>query len=477
MSPSGASASVAEAPASSTTDVPAHRLAAWIRDGTLSAVEALEASLDRIAAVNPLLNAVVSLDVEGARRAARQADADLRDGREVGPLHGVPMTLKDGHDVAGMRTTVGDPQFDRIAAEDGTVAARLRAAGAVLIVHTNVPPFLADYQTVNDVFGRTSNPWDPGRTPGGSSGGAAAAVAAGLTPLEIGSDLTGSLRLPAAFCGVYGLKTTEHRVPLTGFFRPPEGTPRSVRIMSVLGPIGRDLDDLRLALEVIAGPDGRDGDVPPVPVDPHRPVDIGALRVAVAETLPGATPSAAMRSVVAGVAARLSDAGARVDDAVPGLDWTAAHGLFMRLLGVVTDTFVPGAALDEEQRSVAHYLALLDRRDAVIATWERYFERVDVLLLPASLTTAFPHVEPYGSIDIDGRQTSYLEQGALLTFANLAGVPSLTVPAGQDAHGLPMGVQLVGPRWSEGRLLAIAGALEASGVVPGFAKPGPERLG
>src|SRR2546422_5194640 len=181
---------------------------------------------------------------------AQRADAAQRRGEIWGPLHGVPMTLKDGHDVAGLRTTLGTAQLDRVADEDGTVAARLRAAGAIIIGHTNVAAWLADpLQTANPLFGRTANPWDPERTPGGSSGGAAAALAAGMTPLEVGSDLAGSLRLPAHFCGVYGLKTTEHRVPLTGFLRTPG--PRSVRILSCLGPMARDLGDLELALAII----------------------------------------------------------------------------------------------------------------------------------------------------------------------------------------------------------------------------------
>jgi amidase len=154
------------------------------------------------------------------------------------------MTLKDGHDAAGLRTTVGTTLFDRVADQDGTVAARLRTAGAIIIGHTNVPSFLAnDLQSANPVFGRTGNPWDPERTPGGSSGGAAAALAAGMTPLEVGSDLAGSVRVPSHFCGVYGFKTTEHRVPFTGFFRQPTGVPRSVRILSSLGPMARDLGD------------------------------------------------------------------------------------------------------------------------------------------------------------------------------------------------------------------------------------------
>jgi amidase len=264
-------------------ELPARVLARRLRRRQLTAVEALEAHLERIEQRNGTLNAVVSLDARRARKLAEAADAALRRGEVRGPLHGVPMTLKDAHDVAGLRTTVGTAPLDRIADEDGTVAARLRAAGAILIGHTNVAAWLGDpLQTANPVFGRTCNPWDPGRTPGGSSGGAAAALAAGMTPLEIGSDLAGSIRLPAHFCGVYGLKTTEHRVPFTGFFRAPGGAPRSVRILSCLGPMARDLGDLELALGIIAGPDGQDGDVPPVPLGPRRRLRIQDLRLAVA---------------------------------------------------------------------------------------------------------------------------------------------------------------------------------------------------
>lgn len=191
----------------------ARHLAEKIADRQVSAVEALDAHLARIERRNPSVNAVVSLDIEAARRQAEAADIALARGEAGGPLHGVPLTLKDGNDVAGPRTTLGTERFDRVATEDGTVAARLRAAGAIIIGHTNVAPFLADYQSANAIFGRTSNPWNLGRTAGGSSGGAAAAVAAGMTPFEVASDLGGSIRLPAHFCGVYGLKPTEGRVP------------------------------------------------------------------------------------------------------------------------------------------------------------------------------------------------------------------------------------------------------------------------
>jgi amidase len=385
------------------------------------------------------------------------------------------MTLKDGHDVAGLRTTLGAVELDRIAAEDGTVAARLRAAGAIVFGHTNVAAYLADFlQSANPVFGRTANPWDLERAPGGSSGGAAAALATGMTPLEVGSDLAGSIRVPAHFCGVYGLKTTEHRVPLTGFFRPPAGSPRPVRIMSCPGPLARDLEDLRLALALIAGPDGWDGDVPPVPLDPRSRRRLPELRLAVVPAPPGAPVSRGVRKLVERVAARASDAGARVEGRLPEVDWEAGDRLFGELVETITGVLDPTSDLPAERRTLAWYLGALDRRDRLARTWAEFFEDVDALLLPPALTGAFTHRETGGPLEVDGETVSYWEHGRLVAFANLAGLPALVAPAGQDEGGLPVGIQIVGPRWSEMRLLEIGRELERAEILPGFRAPPDE---
>jgi amidase len=376
------------------------------------------------------------------------------------------MTLKDGHDVAGVRTTIGTPDLDWIAEHDGTVAARLRAAGAIILGHTNVAPYLADYQSANEIFGRTANPWDTERTAGGSSGGAAAALAAGLTPLEVVSDLAGSARLPAHFCGVYGLNT-EHRVPLTGFFRVPGDAPRIVRILSCLGPMARDLDDLELALRLIAGPDGHDSDVPPVPLEPRRLRDVGALRLAVAPTLPGATVASDARGQVERVAGAASEAGARVDQRLPGVEWEALYELFGELITATTGALDPSAA----PRSLLSYLESLHRRDGCIAAWETFFADVDALVAPAGTTAAFRHCDPRQPADVDGRLVSYSDQGRPLVPFNLSGHPALAAPAGLGPGDLPIGIQLVGPLWSETRLLDIASALEEAGILPGFQRP------
>jgi amidase len=443
-------------------ELPARVLATKVQTRQLSAMEALEAHLARIARLNPTLNTVVSLDVHRARRLAMQADEALAHGETWGPLHGVPMTLKDGHDVAGLRTTVGTPELDRVAEVDGTVAARLRAAGAIIIGHTNVPPWLADHQTANPIFGRTVNPWDPERTPGGSSGGAAAALAAGMTPLEIGSDLVASIRLPAHFCGVYGLKPTEHRVPLTGFLRLPKDVPRSVRIMSCLGPMARDLDDLVLALSVIAGPDHQDSDVPPVPLVSAGARPLAEVRLAVAPTVPGVTVASSLRRTVERVAAQLSDAGARVEERLPDVDWSTLYERFGALLGAITGG--GGQTLD-------WYFGALHQRDQVIAATESFFHEFDALLLPPAATCAFRHCEPGTDVPVDGERVRYRELAVPGILANYAGLPALVAPAGLG-DGLPVGIQLVGPRWSEMRLLEITRQLEHADVLPGFQRPG-----
>lgn len=450
--------------------LPAHALASKLKHKALSAVDALEAHLARVERHNKAINAVVAIDAERARDAAKRADEALERGDETGPLHGVPMTLKDGHEVAGLRSTLGAHLVDHIASADGAVAARLRAAGAIVIGHTNVPPWLADHQTNNPIFGRTNNPWDTARTAGGSSGGAAAAVAAGMTPLEVGSDLVGSIRIPAHFCGVYGLKTTEHRVPLTGFFRLPFPVPRSVRIISSLGPIARDLDDLELALSIIAGPDALDSDVPPVPVARHAAIPVSELRLAFAQSLPGTKVASNIKAAVVRVASLAAMLGARVEERLPNVDWEKQNPLFGDLLATITGLFDPSAGLRDEQRSLAHYLANLERRDGFIAAWEAFFHDLDALIMPAAMTTAFTHRDSSEGFDVDGERANYGGHGELSVFSNLTGLPALVAPAGQS-DCLPIGVQIIGPLWSEVRLLAIARALERAEILPGFQPP------
>ncbi|WP_095200951.1 amidase [Mesorhizobium carmichaelinearum] len=440
---------------SSTTE-----LAAAIRNREISAVEALDAHLAQIDRHNAAINAVISLDREGARERAKKADAALARGATPGPLHGVPFTLKDTHETAGMKTTVGFPPLaDYIARRDSPVVARLKAAGGVLMAKTNVATMLSDWQSNNPLFGRTNNPWNPERTAGGSSGGAAAAVAAGMTPFEIGTDMQDSIRLPAAFCGVYGLKPTEHRVSLAGAFPDPGGAARSVRLMSCLGPVARSVDDLSLIYQIIAGPDGRDTDLAPVPVETVPKLDPKTLRIAFAPSFPGFPVAGDISTAVENLARQLQSAGAIVEEAkLPKLDLHDDLAQGGALIGMMMEAAQPEPP--EQPTSVSSWFEALARRDKSVLAWDQFFDSYDALLCPVAMTTAFPHCEPGTPIKVDGKDQSYWMLPAYGAVFNYSSHPALAMPCGEDRYGLPIGLQLVGKRWSESRLLGIAAAIE-----------------
>ena len=443
-------------------------LAASIKARRVSATEVLDAHLRQIDACNPSLNAVVTIDAERARADAKAADEAIARGDSIGPLHGVPFTLKDAFATKGMRTTVGFAPFDHVPTIDSTVAARLKNAGAILVGKTNVPVLLADYQTSNPIFGRTNNPWNVARTPGGSSGGAAAAVATGMTPFEIGTDLSGSIRVPAHFCGVFGLKPTEHRVSLNGVVPVPQGGPRPVRIMSCVGPMARSADDLGLLLSIIAGPDPGDTDVDPVPLGDFSAVEAKGLRIAFAPTIGQLSVSNAIRGALETVARRLESAGAIVEEAtLPALDFIDDLKQAGALIPKMTSAFSPGP--DNPKASLAEYLTALDRRDRSIGAWEAFFQRWDALLCPPAITTAFPHLNPGAPLEVDGRQEQYFSLGAHTTLFNYSGHPGIVVPSGVMDGDLPIGVQLVGRWWSEARLIGIAKTLTE--MTGGFRRP------
>jgi amidase len=438
----------------------ATQLAAAIQARQVSALDVLEAHLAQIERHNPALNAVVTIGAEQARERARAADAAVARREIWGPLHGVPFTLKDAHATAGMRTTTGSPPLDHVPQEDSTVAARLKAAGGVLIGKTNVAEMLGDpAQSINPIFGRSNNPWNVARTPGGSSGGAAAALAAGLTSFEIGTDLSGSLRIPAHFCGLFGLKPTEQRVSLAGLI-PGLAGPRSVRIMSCIGPMTRTLDDLALLYAIIAGPDGRDTDVQPVPVEDVPKRELTQLRIAFAPTFPGVPAAAEIRQAIEALARQLERAGAVVEEApLPAIDFDQDLQRAGALIGMMVGAFEP-----QEQQpptTLADYMQALDWRDQSIAAWEQFFEKWDALLCPASMVTAFPHCEPGSALQVDAQHVNYWMVSAHSTVFNYSGHPAMVLPYTLDREGLPLGMQLVGKRWDESRLLGTAAAISA----------------
>jgi amidase len=446
----------------------AAELAAAIRSRELSALEALDAYLDRISGLNPTLNAIITLDAEAARERARAADAALARGESWGPHHGIPFTLKDAHSTAGMRTTAGcEVLEEHIPDRDSTVTARLKAAGGVLIGKTNVPPMLDDWQSCNPIFGRTTNPWDTRRTPGGSSGGAAAAVAAGLSAFDIGTDLSGSLRVPAHFCGIYGLKPTEHRVSSHGLRRHP-GKQHTVRVMAGIGPMARSVDDLALLFPIIAGPDGCDSDVPPVPIGEISETALRAVRVAVAPNFPDFPLANVIREAVKSLARKLEPLCAAVDEpALPPLDYTAQGKSAADLIAMMVGVYHPKDG--DPAAKLGDYMEALRERDHTIAVWERFLDQWDVLLCPVAMTTAFAHCPKDTKLDVDGEEVQYSLIGAHTTLFNYTGQPAVVIPYTHDPDGLPIGVQLVAKRWTEARLLGIARAIGQ--VTEGFRRP------
>ncbi len=440
------------------TSLTATQLSTAIRERRVSSLEVVDAHLEQIAARNPALNAIITLDEEGARKRAQEADAALARGELWGHLHGVPITLKDCHSTAGMRTTAGYPPLSEyIPDKDGTVAARLKGAGAIIMGKTNVAELLMDLQSNNPIFGRTNNPHDPSRTSGGSSGGACAALAANMTPLDIGSDFAGSIRIPAHFCGVYGLKPTEHRVSMHGHIPDLPGAARTNHILWSIGPLARSLDDLALAFQIIAGSDSHDPDVPPLAWSDMPIPRLQDLRIAWTPTFPGVPVSSPIRDALDRLASELDRLGAQVKDQLPNLSFEEQAKVRVQLSKAIGAVSIPPS--EDPMPTLADYFAALQRRDIFIHEWERFFTEWDALLCPVAMTTAFPHCETGTSLLVDGEQVNYWRIIGHCAPFNLTGHPAVVIPVGHDPDGLPIGVQLVGRRWDEEHLLAVATAI------------------
>ena len=459
-------------------------LARAIRAREISAFEVVNAFLARVTDKGPGLNAIVTIDGERARSRAREADAALARGESWGPLHGVPVTIKDAFCTAGLRTTAGfAPLADFVPEDDATVVARLRAAGAIVLGKTNLAELAGDFQSDNSIFGRSNNPWNVGHTPGGSTGGGAAAVAAGLSPLEIGSDGAGSLRIPAAWCGVYTIKPTENRVPRTGHIPELPGMARGVRHQGCIGPIARSVHDLALVLRLIAGPDGKDWEVPPLPLPSPRGCSRKDLRIAWTEDF-GRVPlhpevSLAVRRFVV----ELERAGCRVEPVIPAdfdleAAWETWSLLFTLEAGasmprdlieayatdpkVASDPFVRRGVERAASGSMAEFVAALTIRDTLIGSIEALLTDWDVLVCPVTPTPAIAHCPPGTPIVAGAHELPYMMGcSGFTTPFNLTGHPVVAIPIALSGSGLPIGVQLVGKRWGEMELLTISGELSS----------------
>jgi amidase len=439
-----------------------------LREREVSAVELLDFHLRRIERYNPALNAVVTLDAARAGSAAAAADAARARG-EDGVLLGLPLTIKDCIYVAGLPTTGGlVERAGAISEADARVVARLRAAGAVFMGKTNVPPYAADWQSSNPLFGRTNNPWDLTRTPGGSTGGGAAAVAAGLTPLEFGGDFGGSIRIPAAFCGIYGHKSSETALPRSGHFPGPL-TPNSAMGLAVQGPLARSAEDLDLVVGLVCGPDAGEDIAWRLELPPPRHQALRDYRVAALPPLPWLPVDDEIQAVLDHLAGRLRGLGARVETLAPeGLgDLREYYKLYRSTLFAISNSGVPleqnrqfaaqlratgdeFAAADAAgvEASVGDYLQWFGRREHYRAAYCAFFRDWDVLLSPCNVTNAFPHTDAPPSerfLTVNGLQVSYNHQFFYPGLCNFSGQPGTAFPAGISRDGLPVGLQAIGP--------------------------------
>jgi len=451
-------------------------LAQAIRDKRVSSHEVVEAYIHRIEAVNPQLNAVVQFTADTALTQARQADVALARGEIKGPLHGVPITIKDSFDTEGIISTGGTKgRASYVPQQNATAVARMRAAGAILLGKTNLPELSLAYESNNLIYGRTNNPYDLSRTPGGSSGGESAIIAAGGSPLGLGTDGFGSIRLPAHFCGIAGLKPTSGRIPFTGLLPPGFGA--SARLRHV-GPMARYVEDLILTLPILAGVDWRDPATVPMPLDDPRKVELKSLRVAFYTDNGIMTPTHETIGTVRTAVHALADAGTSVEEARPaGIEQSYAifRDLFaadggagvQRLLQIAGTTgihpFVQqfGEILHPYAMTTAEFSGLLVRWDMFRSTLLSFLEKYDVIICPVCATPAWPHSSTL-------TEEQFFAGSYSMTY-NLTGWPGVAVRSGTSPEGLPIGVQVVARPWREDVALAVAQHLET--VLGGWQRP------
>jgi amidase len=465
--------------------------ARMIREGKVGSRELTARMLDRIARFNPTINAVVNVLAEEALADARRAD-DLRArGNKLGPLHGVPIVIKDTFEIAGVPTTVGIKQLAQYRPTmDSEVVRRLRAAGAIVLGNTNVPMFLNDWQSYNQLHGAANNPWDLTRTPGGSSGGSAAAVAAGLAYVSPGSDRSGSIRVPAHFCGIYGHKPSLGVVPLRGWVPSPPGSPPQVpEVLAVAGPLARSASDLMLSMQILGGPEGEDALAYRWSMPAPRRRRLQEYRVGFVLDDPACPVDAPVRACLEEAIAALRKAGVGLREGWPkGIDARAQYETYRYLLYSGMSAFLPPGVTEAQMRALAdkgvliaqtyfdphrRYQEYATRQVAARRAWQAAFTDVDVFLMPSSFVAAFPHdhSEPQDArrLATSAGPRPYLDLVFWNTSANLAGLPSTAAPVGRTAQGLPVGVQILGPYFEDATPIDFAGRMAT--VIGGFVPP------
>jgi amidase len=481
----------------------ASELARMIADRQVSVVEVIDAHLAKILRHNAQLNAICTLDVENAKIRAKEADEALNRGENWGALHGVPITIKDIFETAGLRTTAGYiPLKDYIPQQDATIVGRLRSAGAIILGKTNLAELAGDFQSTNSLFPRVNNPWHLDYTAGGSSGGSAAAVAAGFSALDLGNDFAGSIRQPAHFCGVYGLKPTDRRLSTAGAIPEVPGMPICLRQMMTVGCFARSIADLQLCFKLIVGADPRRPDVPPVPLDLPSGKSLSQLKIAWSDEWLEVPIDREIRAVMVASFQKLVTAGASVNRWMPeNFQLSEIFGLYGRMSAYVNKYAQPidrynirrslellwrtATQGDRSLRQLGNfsrflpellnpslkgYFEALTERDRFIADLDAALAPWDVWICPVAATVAFTHRPAWSAISIEGRSYPHVvANGAYAMPFNLSGHPSVVIPIGQTESGLPIGMQIIGKRWQEMELLAIA--QEIDNIVGDFRQP------
>lgn len=479
--------------------VSAAQIARAIRGREISSHQVTAHLLRRIDELNPQINAIVTLLAESALARAQQADAALARGECWGPLHGVPCTVKDTFEMAGVRTTAGTEELrDYVPGENSMVVDRLNNAGAIILGKTNTPALGADWQTYNSIFGVTNNPRDLKRTPGGSSGGCAAAIAAGFSYLSVGSDMGGSIRIPAAFCGIYGHKPSLGLIPSKGHIPPLPGKPPSTSGLGVRGPLARNPADLALAMQVLGGPEAADSIAWRWSLPAPRGARISDYRIGFMFDDLACPVSAEVRVVLDSAVEALGRAGAEIEPGwpnslIPEHQYKVYRYLSLARKGVHSaggrkaqrlSALVDELDSDATARSWANMKKqLFSAKGASAAArhlWNEYFRTHDAFLLPVAFVPAFPHehTEPWEDrwLQTSEGPQPYLNLPYWASFATLAGLPVTSAPAGFTPAGLPVGIQIIGPYLEDataidlaGRLADLAGGYRAPDILPALA--------
>ena len=460
----------------------AHEILEKIKLREVSSLEVLESFLAQVEKVNPTINAIIALDIERAKEKAIEADNKINLKSKLGPLHGLPMTIKDAFEVEGIVSTGGNPAWkDNIPKRNAEAVQRLVDAGAIIFGKTNVPFLSSDLQSFNKIYGTTNNPWDLERTPGGSSGGSAAALAAGMTPLELGSDIGGSIRVPAHFCGLYGHKPSYNIISEVGHMPPPPGSILTGNGLSVAGPLARSPEDLEIALDVLVSAQEQDSQAWKVKLPKARTKKTKELKIAVWPDEPYAEADNEITNLIKDTAEDLKHAGAKVETVDLPISFEEIDKIYSLLLnplmlaGSPKATFETLAKLNEsldpndvsELAKVARG-SVLKHADWVLVNamrqnmrqkWREFFNKFDVILCPTCITPAFKHNHNpvhERKLTINGKDDEYLRATLWAGPAVSAGLPSTNVPIGMSSNNLPISMQITGPYLEDKTCLEVA---------------------